>query len=399
MGLGLTDGMTQPSIAPDLAWLIDVLWGDEGVRFHTAGDAGAELSRDPECPACPSLRTGEPGRWTRRARGRIDGEVGGLSARPRGGRAGLSARPWPASCSVTGSGGADPLLDALASSIGEAPIALAAAVRRPGPFRKPVLQVVTPDGRVVAYAKVAWNDVTGTNIRAEHAGSSCSRPPTRRRPAPRPRSRSSSTEGFPCWSPIPCRSACALRGVRGRARCARLARGGCAAVARGNWVRSDRRSPAPPIRRGTGASSARPRCDRRAARRDRAPIRRPALGVWHGDWSPWNLGWVGEQLWAWDWEYCRADVPVGLDLPHFTFQQRFIGDQVPVQDAFAAARSACAAALSALGYAAAARSVLHAVHVAEVSLRYLEAEAAGVTANPRFLAGAVPALRAAADAL
>jgi hypothetical protein len=39
------------------------------------------------------------------------------------------------------------------------------------------------------------------------------------------------------------------------------------------------------------------------------------------------------------------------------------------------------------------------VHVAEVSLRYLEAEAAGVAANPRFLAGAAEALRAATDAL
>ena len=60
---------------------------------------------------------------------------------------------------------------------------------------------------------------------------------------------------------------------------------------------------------------------------------------------------------------------------------------------------ASAAGLSALGYDAAARAVLQAVHVAEVSLRYLEAEAAGVAANPRFLAGAAEALRAATDAL
>ena len=33
MGLGLTAGMAQPSIAADLAWLFDVLWGDQGVRF------------------------------------------------------------------------------------------------------------------------------------------------------------------------------------------------------------------------------------------------------------------------------------------------------------------------------------------------------------------------------
>ena len=65
--------------------------------------------------------------------------------------------------------GEDPLLDAVAAALGDGPIAFAAAVRRPGPFRKPVLQAVTPDGRVVAYAKVAWNDVTAANVGAEHA--------------------------------------------------------------------------------------------------------------------------------------------------------------------------------------------------------------------------------------
>jgi hypothetical protein len=122
-------------------------------------------------------------------------------------------------------------------------------------------------------------------------------------------------------------------------------------------------------------------------------------GAWHGDWSPWNLGWVRDRLWAWDWEYCRTDVPVGLDVPHFAFQRRFIGAREPLERAFAEARDTTAEALSRLGYAPADRATIHAVHVAELAIRYLEADALGVAPNPRFVEGAAEALRAAAAQL
>ena len=254
---------------------------------------------------------------------------------------------------------------------------------------------------MVGYAKVAWNAVTATNVRAEHAALvllADAGAPAPRGPAP---VALLDHRGFPVLvtRPMP----------------ERLRR-----------YDASEGPPPPPVSRAVASLPFTPSSDhdpigaRLRARSDAA--RGPALphvqralgvllegvvertamlpaGAWHGDWSAWNLGSVGAQLWAWDWEYCRADVPIGLDLPHFTFQQRFIAERTPVQIAFTDARGASAAGLSALGYDAAARAVLQAVHVAEVSLRYLEAEAAGVAANPRFLAGAAEALRAATDAL
>jgi hypothetical protein len=122
-------------------------------------------------------------------------------------------------------------------------------------------------------------------------------------------------------------------------------------------------------------------------------------GAWHGDWSPWNLGLADGRLWAWDWEYCRPDVPLGLDVPHFLFQRHFIGDRAPVDRAFRESAQAAAPLLAALGYDATARATVRAVHVAEISVRYLEASRLGIAANPRFLTGAEPAIRDAIDGL
>jgi len=392
------------AIAPDLAWLFDVLWGgSEGVRFSRASE-----SANAGYVAVPSMRgarafvpadrrsaraalrasAGTRSDGSRRARAIAAGVAGSPLA-----RAAFRDRFWVV--------GDDPLLGAVASALGEAPIAFAAAVRRPGPFRKPVVQAVTPDGRVVGYAKVAWNEVTAANVKAEHAALvmlSTADAPAPRAPAP---VALLEHRGFPVL---------VTRPMPETIRRYEAAAG----------------PPPAPVSRAVASLPLAPGSEhdpigtRLQARLDAAPA--PALphltravgalledigertadlpaGVWHGDWSAWNLGWVGHQLWAWDWEYCRPDVPVGMDLPHYTFQQRFIADRAPVDAAFAEARAVSAAALSALGYSAASRSVVHAVHVAEVSLRYLEAEAAGVAANPRFLAGAVATLRSAGDAL
>jgi hypothetical protein len=41
------------------------------------------------------------------------------------------------------------------------------------------------------------------------------------------------------------------------------------------------------------------------------------VGVWHGDWTPWNMGRRGRQLVLWDWERFRVGVPLGLDPVHY----------------------------------------------------------------------------------
>jgi hypothetical protein len=45
------------------------------------------------------------------------------------------------------------------------------------------------------------------------------------------------------------------------------------------------------------------------------------------------------------------------------------------------------------------RAAVHAVHVIEIALRFLEAATLGVAANPRFVDGAAEALDQAVDAL
>ena len=41
------------------------------------------------------------------------------------------------------------------------------------------------------------------------------------------------------------------------------------------------------------------------------------LGAWHGDWTPWNMGWSHRQVLLWDFERFEVGAPLGLDACHF----------------------------------------------------------------------------------
>jgi hypothetical protein len=41
------------------------------------------------------------------------------------------------------------------------------------------------------------------------------------------------------------------------------------------------------------------------------------LGAWHGDWTPWNMGWSRGRLLLWDFERFELGAPIGLDACHF----------------------------------------------------------------------------------
>jgi hypothetical protein len=45
-----------------------------------------------------------------------------------------------------------------------------------------------------------------------------------------------------------------------------------------------------------------------------------AFGAWHGDWAPWNMAWHRGRLFVWDWERSHQHVPVGFDALHYFFQ-------------------------------------------------------------------------------
>ena len=44
------------------------------------------------------------------------------------------------------------------------------------------------------------------------------------------------------------------------------------------------------------------------------------FGSWHGDWTPWNMASSGDQVLAWDWERFESGVPVGYDALHYQLQ-------------------------------------------------------------------------------
>lgn len=45
-------------------------------------------------------------------------------------------------------------------------------------------------------------------------------------------------------------------------------------------------------------------------------------GAWHGDWSPWNMTNTTDGLLVWDWERFTTGVPLGFDALHHDLQQR-----------------------------------------------------------------------------
>jgi len=44
------------------------------------------------------------------------------------------------------------------------------------------------------------------------------------------------------------------------------------------------------------------------------PVR---FGCWHGDWGPWNMVWAGDRVRLWDWERFARGVPYGLDVLYY----------------------------------------------------------------------------------
>ncbi|MFI5935604.1 hypothetical protein [Actinoplanes sp. NPDC051494] len=45
-------------------------------------------------------------------------------------------------------------------------------------------------------------------------------------------------------------------------------------------------------------------------------------GAWHGDWAPWNMANLADALLVWDWERFAKHVPVGFDAVHHELQRR-----------------------------------------------------------------------------
>jgi hypothetical protein len=384
--------------SPDLRWLIDVVWGDlAGVSVDTDPDPGGAIERYlvvpsaarprmllPDDPAVASaalrsfnaLRLPRV-RWARAA----------ASALVRAGAGKVAFRDR---LTIRGSPQADTPARAFARALGLPEVMLSLNVRRPGPFRKPVAQLLSPGGRPVGFAKIGWNEVTRRGIEREAAAL--------RAVAAGPRTRLTGpalrhlgpfgSHAVLITEPLPAgvrRFGSGLPPVDVTREVAELGSVvSCELGASHGWADVRARADAVAAAAATyGLGSVLPSFLDGVQRRHGATELR--FGFWHGDWSPWNLGATRDSVVAWDWEYAADGVPFGMDLAHFHFQVAFIGERRPLAEAFDRARAGSSAPLARLGSTPAAVEAILAVHAAEITLRYLDAIALGASPNLRFL--------------
>ena len=334
--------MMRAGPSADLAWLIEVLWGGvEGVDFSLGnvpeGRAPLETYRLVPGRRAPRLllptdpkmawAAARAARATRSPRTSWQRTLAGLVA-----RSGLAPLILRNELTVHARAGAQVRgpAAALSDAVGE-PAALAVNVRPPGPYRKPVIQVVGGGGRVLAYAKVSWNDLTEANVEAEAEALALVAGADIRLRAPAVRGRilwkgrtvlltvpmPPDLRRFRRGSPPPAPSIVMALASVGGVEDSSLSKGPILARLVSRWQGASRAGALPEV-----ATALKRLLDALGTRSDLVPV-----GRWHGDWSSWNLGTGGDAWWAWDWEYSRTGVPVGLDLPHFHFQEAFIAQR------------------------------------------------------------------------
>ena len=114
------------------------------------------------------------------------------------------------------------------------------------------------------------------------------------------------------------------------------------------------------------------------------------FGSWHGDWTPWNMARRNGTLAVWDWERSGPGVPVGLDAAHFDVQVALAKTGHSWQPALTTVLAGDGGLLQRLPAGAEPRLLL-ALHLLEMALRAAEGREAGITSEDRIYP---PALRA-----
>ena len=272
--------------------------------------------------------------------------------------------------------------------------------------RKPVLQLLTPAGATVAFAKVGAAALTRQLVRAEADALDrlrLARLTTVTVPAVRHLGRWAGLDvlvlsALPVWRPRRALAAGQLAAAMGEV--ARVA--GCTSAplaGSGYWRQLAQRLADAP------AST-----DRAALLAELAELKGRngnvvlTFGAWHGDWTPWNMACTRDGLLVWDWERFATGVPLGFDALHYWLQAAVASgqhDPKPGDPAGAAAECIRRAPqlLGPLGVGPPAARLTALLYLCELSTRYLadrQAEAGARLGAPgRWL---IPALRTATTA-
>lgn len=284
------------------------------------------------------------------------------------------------------------LTDHLAEVFGRRDIAVAVHLGPDRPNRKPLVQVLSPDGHVLGYVKIGWNALTRRLVRNEaHVLGDLEE-------------RMSSLAAFEVprilhsedWreleilvlSPLPGRpfrmtrlhietTATAMDEI------SRLFAGDEGRLAESDyWLTESARVRAAGGRLAQLASLVEERYGEEVL----------SFGSWHGDWAPWNMAWRGGRLAIWDWERSGHPVPVGLDAAHFDFQVALASSRDQSIPALRQTLAGHAPMLSILALPPNRDRLLLSLHLLEMALRWEEGRRAGMSPPDSMYAPALAVL-------
>ena len=266
-----------------------------------------------------------------------------------------------------------PTLEAYLSGQLGTEVLLSLHLGAPRANRKPVLQLLTRDGRTVAYAKVGITPLTSRLVQAERAALDqveAARLATVTAPQARNLGRWQGLDvlilsALPVWQPR--RPLAGGQLTAAMAEVAGLARQPGERLAGGRYLRglTERLAAAP-------ASA-----DRSALQSELTELARQhgqselTLGAWHGDWTPWNMACTADGLLLWDWERFAAGVPAGFDALHYRLQSDVVSAHADPAPAATALVDQAPGLLAPLGVGPAAARLTALLYLAELSARYL----------------------------
>jgi Phosphotransferase enzyme family len=239
--------------------------------------------------------------------------------------------------------------------------------------RKPVLQLLTPEGEPVAFAKVGINPLTCRLVRAERdALARLDQAGLADISLPRVLHRDQwhglevlVLSAVPAWTrrrPLsPARLAVAMNAV------ARVD-GLHSVPLRGSVYLRRLRDRLASADKGPEQAALMRALDTLTTRSGRTVL---TYGAWHGDWAPWNMASTKRGLLLWDWERFTPGVPLGFDALHYRLQADLgPGHRDPLTAAAATSQSA-AQLLAPFGIGAEQAWLTGVLYLTELATRYL----------------------------
>jgi hypothetical protein len=239
--------------------------------------------------------------------------------------------------------------------------------------RKPVLQILTPDGEPVAFAKVGINPLTCSLVRAERAAlARLDQAGLSEISVPRVLHHNQWNglevlvlSVVPAWlrrrALSPERLVAAMQAVASVDGLRSEAVPGCAYLLR-------LRERLAGADQGPEQAALTQALDTLAARAGGIDL---TFGAWHGDWAPWNMASTEHGLMVWDWERFTAGVPLGFDALHYRLQAELgPGHRDPLTAATASPRSA-AQLLAPFGIGAEQARLTAILYLSDLATRYL----------------------------